>query len=183
MIEFGGRPQTWSRLLAGLALIAPAAVVARAETYLTEDQAASILFPGVKLTPRWVDLTADQIKKIQKGSGERVLTPRVRVLSGPNREALIIDQVVGKHEFITYAVAVSSGGAVRGVEIMDYKEAFGYEVRRPGWLKQFIGKTSQDPVRIDKDIQNISGATLSSAHVTNGVRRVLQIYDVIKGKA
>jgi hypothetical protein len=182
MMVFGGRSKDWSRVLAGLALIAPAAVVARAETYLTEDQVAALLFPGVKLAPQWTELTAEQIKTIQKASGERVLKPRVRVWWGPQKQALFIDEVVGKHEFITYAVAVASDGAVQGVEIMDYKETYGYEVRRPQWRKQFVGKTSKSPLKLEKDIQNISGATLSSAHVTNGVRRVLQTYEILKDK-
>jgi hypothetical protein len=173
----------YSKIIAGLALAAPIPYVAHAETYLSENQAASVLFPGTKLEARWMELSPDEASAIAKAAGERVLDPRVRVLWGPNREAVIIDRVVGKHEFITYAVAVSSAGAVKGVEIMDYRETFGSEVRRPEWRAQFSGKTSADKIKIGKDIRNISGATLSSVHVTNGVRRVLQTYAVLKAKA
>ena len=169
-------------MMAGIALTLPLAYMARAETYLTADQAAKLLFPDSKLTFALIGLSPDEMKEITKKSGEPVLSSNVRVWWGASREALIIDQVVGKHEFITYAVAIDSDAKVKGVEIMDYRETVGYEVRRPAWRKQFIGKSSKDPVRIDKDIANISGATLSSVHVTNGVRRVLSTYDVIKTK-
>ena len=54
----------------------------------------------------------------------------------------------------------------------------GYEVRNPEWRKQFVGKTAADPLRLNADIRNISGATLSSRHVTDGVKRVLATYAV-----
>jgi len=177
------RSRDWKTVLAGLVLTAPVPHMAHAETYLTEDQAAAILFPGIKLEPRIMDLSPDDVKAIEKASSEKVPTPHVRTWWGPNREALIVDVVLGKHEYITYAVGISSGGKVQGIEIMDYRETFGYQVRGAGWRKQFVGKTSHDPVHLDRDIQNISGATLSSNHVTNGVRRVLQTYEVLKGKA
>src|SRR4051812_13207333 len=122
------RTKDWSKAIAGLALIAPAAWVARADTYLTESQALNVLFPGVKLEPRVIDLTAEEMKSIRRLSGERVLVPQVKSWWGPGGEALIVDEVLGKHEFIVYAVAISSAGAVKGIEIMDYRETYGYEV-------------------------------------------------------
>jgi hypothetical protein len=174
----------WNRLLAGLALTAPIPYVAYAQTYLSEDQAASVLFPTLKLTPQWIDLTREQSKTIEKASKERIIFPRLRILWGPNKEALFIDKVVGKHEFITYAVAVGSDGAVQGIEIMDYRETYGDQIREESWRSHFKGKRATDPLTIEKDIPNISGATLSSVHITNGVRRVLKTYELlVKTKA
>ncbi|MEP7042645.1 MAG: FMN-binding protein [Dokdonella sp.] len=90
---------------------------------------------------------------------------------------LIIDRVIGKAELITYALALDSAGTVKSLEILDYRETHGGEVRLPAWRKQFVGKTAQEPVRIDNDIKNISGATLSSRHITEGVHRLLQLHE------
>ncbi len=174
--------KNWNKLLTGL-LLAPIPFVARAETYLTENQAAAVLFPGLKMEPRWIDLTPQEIKTIYKASGGKPLEPRARVLWGPNHEALIIDRVLGKHEFITYAVAIMPDGKVKGIEIMDYRETYGYQIREKDWRQHFVGKAAADPIKLDKDIPNISGATLSSKHVTDGVRRVLQTYEILKSKA
>lgn len=168
--------------LAGAALLAPISCTAHAASFLTEEQAAKALYPGLALEARWMTLSPEEVKLVEKRSGERVRSPRVRVLWGPDGQALIVDRVLGKHEFITYAVAVTSGGAVSGVEIMDYRETFGAEVRGAGWLSQFSGKTAADPLKVGKGVVNISGATLSSVHVTNGVRRVLQTHAVLKAK-
>ena len=91
---------------------------------------------------------------------------------------LIVDQVIGKSELITYAVALDPKGTVISVEILDYRESHGGEIRLAGWRKQFIGKTDADPVELNKDIRNISGATLSCRHVTEGVQRLLKLYKV-----
>ena len=89
---------------------------------------------------------------------------------------LIVDQVIGKSEAITYALALDPHGAALSVEVLEYRETHGSEIRLPAWRKQFVGKTTQDSVRLDTDIHNISGATLSCRHVTDGVRRLLALH-------
>ena len=89
---------------------------------------------------------------------------------------LVFDRVVGKHLFIDYAVALTPAGAVHKVEILEYRESYGGEIRNPSWLAQFVGKTSGSALKINGDIRNISGATLSSTHVTEGVKRILAAY-------
>ena len=168
--------------MATLAIVAPIPYVAHAEVYVTEEQAASILFPNVKMEPRSMDLTPQELKSIVKSSGDRGGSSRVRVWWGPDGQAMIIDHVLGKHEYITYAVAVTPEGKVQGIEIIEYKETYGYQIRNPDWRQQFVGKGLENPLKLDKDISNISGATLSCAHVTNGVRRVLRTYEIIKTK-
>ncbi len=87
--------------------------------------------------------------------------------------------MVGKHEFITYAMALDASGAVKGVEILDYRESYGGQVRDAAWRSQFTGKRHGAALKLGGDVRNISGATLSSKHVTDGVRRVLATYAVV----
>ena len=68
---------------------------------------------------------------------------------------------------------VSPSGGIRSVEILVYRESQGSEVQDPKFLKQFEGKVLADPIRPGKDIQNISGATLSVRSVSLGSRRAL----------
>jgi Na+-translocating ferredoxin:NAD+ oxidoreductase RnfG subunit len=84
--------------------------------------------------------------------------------------------VVGKHEYITYAVGINPNGTVKQIEIMQYNESYGYEVRNASWRAQFVGKSARSPLQLNGDIKNISGATLSSKHITDGVKRLLQKY-------
>ena len=171
-------PTTLGFLLASSAV----PLVAYCQVYLTEDQAAQSVFPGEVFAKKVLQLTPDEISKIEEKSGERVRHPAVTVFVSPKKNVVFIDEVLGKHEFITYAVGVTAKKTVQGIEIMDYRESYGYDVRKPEWRKQFVGKDSSSPLRLNKDIVNISGATLSSSHVTAGVRRVLNTYEIIRDR-
>ncbi len=83
----------------------------------------------------------------------------------------VIDDEVGLHQPITFATRLSPRGMVERVEIMVYREPRGDEVRDARFRKQFEGRTAQDPMRLDRDIDAVSGATISSASIAVGVRR------------
>jgi Na+-transporting NADH:ubiquinone oxidoreductase subunit C len=87
-----------------------------------------------------------------------------------------VDEVIGRQNLITYAVGIDAAGALRNLEIMAYRESHGGEVRNPAWRGQFDHRSSLDQLRFRTDIKNISGATLSSEHVTEGVRWLLALW-------
>jgi len=89
---------------------------------------------------------------------------------------LFEDAVIGKSEQIAYVLALDANGAVISVEVLEYRESHGGEIRLAPWRKQFVGKTARDPLELNRDIKNISGATLSCRHLTEGVRRLLDLY-------
>ena len=154
-------------------------VPAHAEVYLTLEQAQQALLPGAMLTYAPVRLSDEQKAAIEKKSGVNVRDMDQKVWRAGDGSLFIEDQVLGKHEYITYAVALNPDGSVRGIEIMEYRESYGYEVREADWRKQFVGKTSAAPLALDQDIKNIGGATLSCRHITDGVKRLLAFYDIV----
>jgi len=111
-----------------------------------------------------------------------VRQPEFKAWRTPTGGWFLVDQVIGKHEFITYAVALTAEGAVAGLEILDYRETYGGEVRNEKWRAQFAGKTAVAPLKLDHDIKNISGATLSCRNLTDGVKRLLVTYDLVLRK-
>jgi Na+-translocating ferredoxin:NAD+ oxidoreductase RnfG subunit len=149
-----------------------------AETYLSPEQAQQVLFPGAQFTPALVTLSTDQKKTIEKTGNVRVRELQVKAWRTSIGGWFILDNAVGKHEFIDFALGLNGDGSVKGIEIMTYRETYGGEVRNPKWRAQFTGKSASSSVRIDKDIRNISGATLSSVHITDAVRRLLCTYEV-----
>jgi hypothetical protein len=52
-------------------------------------------------------------------------------------------------------------------------------VRTAAWRRQFAGKSVADPLQLDQDIRNISGATFSCRHVTAGVKRLLTLHEIV----
>jgi hypothetical protein len=156
---------------------------ALATTYLTVEQAQALMFPGATFTDASRTMTREQVKAIERASGVNVLTRDLRVWRASTGGWFFVDQVVGKHEFITFALALDKDGAVERIEILDYREAYGDEIRIPAWRTQFVGKRHGATLRLTDDIKNISGATLSCRHVTDGVKRLLATHALVLAPA
>lgn len=175
--------KSWFTLVPAAIASAAAASPAVATVYLAVPAAQQLMFPGARFVDRTIAFTPEQRKILARASGVSSFDKLQRVWdvqSGDRRLGwFIVDRVLGKHEFITYAVALTPDGAVKDVEILDYRETYGGEVRNPAWRKQFVGKRFGAGVRLGADIRNISGATLSSRHVTDGVRRLLATYQLL----
>lgn len=172
----------WVRFLAVPVAVFSAAGGVHATQYLSVEQAQKAMFgAAAQFERRSVKLEKDAAREIEKISGVKVRMLDVPVWQvsedGKPTGFFFVDEVYGKHEFITYAVALDADGRVRQIEILDYRETYGYQVREPAWRAQFVGKTLADPLKLETDIQNISGATLSCRHVTEGVKRVLAIHE------
>ena len=167
-----------SRWLVPSAIVLSAGAAVHAEQYLTVAEAQTVLFPGQRFTAATFVLTPDQAREISRVTGVRVRSNEVHAWRAENGAMFFVDQVVGKHEFITWALGVNADGSVKGVEILDYRETYGAEVRDPKWRGQFVGKAHGAELRLNRDIRNISGATLSCRHLTDGVKRLLATYAV-----
>ena len=148
----------WIRLTAPVALVASATAPVYAVQYLSVAQAQKLAFPSA------TNFAAVDNRAWKAEAG------------GSTLGLFVLDHVIGKHLYIDYAVALDPGGRVKRVEILQYRESFGGEVREASWLGQFVGKGSGNALKVGQDIRNISGATLSSLHVTEGVKKILAAY-------
>jgi len=169
--------KTSSLAIAGLTLLT-APIFVQAKIYISSEQAQQILFPKMRLTKQPIIITDDLQERMRVASSIRHPFQGDRIWRAPDGGWLVIDEVVGKHEMITYAVAISNIGSVIGIEVLEYVESYGYEVSEVQWRQQFIGKTVKDPIKLNQDIQNIGGATLSSKHLTDGVKRITVLHDL-----
>jgi Na+-translocating ferredoxin:NAD+ oxidoreductase RnfG subunit len=173
----------WS--FAPLAVLAASAGSAHAVQYLTIEQAQKLLFASAaEFAPAELLLTDTQRQAIAQAAGVRVREARVRCWSARDAQGkllgrVFVDEVTGKHDLITYALGVGADGRVAGIEILDYRENYGGQIRDASWRQQFRGKSAADALKIEADITNISGATLSCTHVADGVRRLLKTNELV----
>ena len=93
-----------------------------------------------------------------------------------------LDDVKGKVQFITMLVGVLPDGAVRDVDILVYREAYGAEVASESFRRQFRGISSSSDIRPGGTIRNISGATISARAVTFGVKKIVATYRLVAGR-
>lgn len=169
--------------------LVPAAIIAAAPQcyaakYMTIEQARALIFPQAdEYIAAPVQLTPEQMQQIEKLSGIPSRTPNQQVWQAMSKGRQIgwffIDQVIGKHELITYAVGINADGSVRQFQIVEYLEAYGYQVREVKWRDQFVGKTAESALQVGNDIGNISGATLSVRHITDGIKRLLFLHQTV----
>src|SRR5712664_2438548 len=168
--------------LTASALMAAAAAPAAGETYLHEAQALAIIL-GEKAVVRKEQKTLDEAlrTKLERSSNlrfpESSYTFFIAAQAEQAEKYAIQMNEIGKTEPITFMVGMSPEGKVTEVVIMIFRENRGWEVKEKRFLNQFRGKTLRNSIRVDEDIINYTGATLSSKAVARGVKRALFLLD------
>jgi hypothetical protein len=153
-----------------------------AEVYLTEDEALKLMFPkSERIRKDLIRLTSEKKVQIEERIGWKFPEEFFEVYIGETGTQIdgyaLIQNTIGKHKPMTYMVGVDNTGHVLNVELLVFREARGSEVRTKRFNVQYEGKTVLDPVRINRDIINISGATMSVRSMTAGIKRVLVLVD------
>ena len=179
--------RTFSRsVLTGLASVAGGFMLlvppSEARVYMTPGEAAKLFWGSQKLVPISLTLTRKQRNEIKEASGVAVRGSKMAVWKTESGGWFVLDSVIGKHEYIDYAVALESNGSVKAIEILVYREGYGDAVVNERWRAQFYNK---DPSRLlthGREIMNISGATLSCRHITDGINRLTTMWGMVFSK-
>ena len=153
-----------------------------AEVFLTEEEAIKLMFPkSERIKKELLRVPADKKMAIEGRIGWKFPEDAFEVYIGETGTQVdgyaLVQHTIGKHKPMTYMVGVDAHGRVSNVELLVFREARGSEVRTKRFNVQYEGKTVLDPVRINKDVINISGATMSVRSMTAGIKRVLVLVD------
>jgi Na+-translocating ferredoxin:NAD+ oxidoreductase RnfG subunit len=153
-----------------------------AEVYLTEEEALKLMFPkSERIKKDLLRVSTDKKMVIEERIGWKFPENDFEVFIGETGAKIdgyaLVQNTIGKHKPMTYMVGVDNTGHVLNVELLVFREARGSEVRTKRFNVQYEGKTVSDPVRLNKDIINISGATMSVRSMTAGIKRALVLVD------
>jgi hypothetical protein len=157
---------------------------AGAVTYFTHEQALALAFQNpANAKKHELGLEGAKKKKVEEKLDEKLNQTKILAYTGKLKSSgdagvVMFDAVIGKHEFIDYMAVLNAKGEIQFIEILAYRESYGGQVRGKGWRKQFEGKSEKEMPEHKDNISNISGATLSCQHVTDGVRKLLVIAKV-----
>lgn len=99
--------------------------------------------------------------------------------SGVRTGTAVVSEEQGKHRPITFIAGVDTDVRVVDVRVLVYRESRGGEVRHTRFLKQYRGKSLENPIRINRDIINITGATISVNALNAGVRKALAMVEYL----
>lgn len=135
------------------------------EKFLEEAFAKDVPKPQVI----WPD---DTLKKsITDILGHTYKSLRIRYWKRDNRTAWVLEEI-GKEKPITTGIVINNHKIER-VSILIFRESRGWEVRHKFFTEQFDNTTLKQDRELDKNIDNISGATLSVRAVTKLARLAL----------
>lgn len=77
-------------------------------------------------------------------------------------------------EYFDYYLIADTSRKIREVRIFDYHATYGYEITARSWLKQFRGFDGSHPLTAGKEIDGISGATVSVDAMTEEINLRIQ---------
>lgn len=84
-------------------------------------------------------------------------------------------------EYFDYFILFDEEKVITQVRILDYQATHGEMISSPGWLKSFVGHKSSKPLEVGRQIDGISGATISVNKITFDIRqKTLILSEMIK---
>ncbi len=132
---------------------------------------------GTTPEPQRITLSGDLGKKVKKILGHRYKKIRIPYWQDGCRSAWILEEI-GKERYITTGFVINSQGLEK-VKVLIFRESRGWEVKHDYFGKQFIHAKLTKKHKLDKRIDNISGATLSVNAVTNISRMALLLHEQV----
>lgn len=164
---------------------------------LTKEAALEKVFgQGAKIVTETKELTEAQLSKIkerlggqlvfyQKGSSSAQVDAKTSIdfyfalKDGKKSAVAIIDEEAGKWGPVDFIIALGLQGAVTRVEVLSYQEKRGQPIARHSFMSQFEGKTGKSPLKLNKDITGVSGATISSNCAVFAVKKAIVLYEEV----
>jgi len=77
----------------------------------------------------------------------------------------------GEYEYFDYFILFDSQKRITVVRVYNYEASHGQEIMVKGWLNQFTGFNGTKTLRVGKEIDSISGATISALAITADVQQ------------
>lgn len=152
------------------------------EEFMTEEEAVKTILPkSQRVHKELIRLTPEKKEFIEQRIGWKFPEESFELYIGETGDTIdgyaMIHNTIGKYKHMTYMVGVDPKGTCTDVELLVFRDAKGSEVGKKRFNSQYDGRTVSDPIRINKDIINISGATMSVRSMSAGVKRVLVLVD------
>ena len=94
----------------------------------------------------------------------------------------LMDNVLGKSMPITFLVIMGIDGRIINLDVIKYREAYGGEVDNKNWLAQFTNSTDTSQFTVGKNIDGISGATISVNSLSKGIQKIAVLFPLIKDR-
>ena len=148
------------------------------QTYQTPEQYLANVF-GEPPPSATLWLTGELGEAVADTLGHKPRRIRERYWARDNRSVWILEEI-GKERPITMAFLVDNG-QLADASVLIYRESRGWEIRLPRFTRQFDGATLNEHGELDRDIDGITGATLSVRAMERVARLALLFHAEVSG--
>lgn len=173
-----GRRAPARLLFLALALAVSLAVKAMGVYQAPEDFLRET-FGGQPPAPEAIWLTKDLRQAVTDILGHPPATMRLRYWRQGERTAWIVEEI-GKEKPITTGIVIEEG-RIELVKVLIFRESRGWEVRHDFFTDQFRQAGLDTQRQLDRNIDSISGATLSVSAITRLARMALYLNARVAG--
>ena len=94
----------------------------------------------------------------------------------------LLDNTIGKTMPITFLVMFNENQEVIHSSIIKYREGYGGEISGRHWLDQFLGMKNDSLFKFEKEIDGITGATISVKSFTKGISKLSLLLPYVMAK-
>lgn len=140
-------------------LLTGAAAASGGGTYQTAEEFLDLAFSGHPPEPGVIWMTGKHKQAVEGILGHSYPTLRIRYWRRERRSAWILEEI-GKEQPITTGIVVDDGH-IENIKVLVFRESRGWEIRHSFFTDQFKSATLDADRQLDRNIDGISGATLS----------------------
>jgi len=137
------------------------------------------VFNGNVPKPKMLWVTKELAPDIKEILGHELRVLRLRYWQRDGKSAWILEEI-GKEQPITTGIVINDN-RIEQVKVLIYRENRGMEVRYPFFTDQYKGATLHKNKQLDRNIDGISGATLSVRALTKLARLALYLHNHADG--
>ncbi len=136
-----------------------------------------------QIFPSAIDMSEMQKRQDARASG-RPGNPKMSEIKGPSGLLgyCVESKVVSRSGAFKIRVLLDPQLYVKQASVISYPWDRGRDVRKRSFTSQFDGKGPKDPIQVGKDIDAMTGATISSRVMAEGVRYTIKLIELFKEK-
>jgi hypothetical protein len=165
----------------GISVFSPALLFAK--VFYAKDEALKLAFPDAdQVEMRTFFLTNNELARAQQMARTRIESKLFTFYMGKKRGATIgyaaIDTHIVRTLPETFMVVLSPQGKLQTVVVLAFHEPTEY-LPSERWLEQFREKKISPDLWVGRDIAGIAGSTLTAQAMTQGIRKVLAVFEIL----
>jgi len=153
------------------------------KVFYAKDEALKLAFPDAdEVEMRTFILKEDEVRRAQERARTRIDSRLFTFYVGKKKGNVVgyaaIDTHIVRTLPETFMVVLSSEGEVLTTIILAFHEPLEY-LPSERWLEQFREKNLSPDLRVGRDIAGIAGSTLTTQAITQGIRKVLALFEIL----